>query len=129
MRDRPTGPELLACARKVLREDVLPALPAASKPTLLMVMNAMSIAERQLQFGDAPEARELDALRQLLDERVATLADGNRLLASQLRAGAADPGRAQRGALLARLRTIAGQRLAESNPKLLPGGSDAGTTR
>ncbi len=123
MRDRPTGDQLLACARQLLREEVLPALPADSKHTLLMVMNAMSIAERQLRFGDAPEARELGELRQLLDDRIVSLSDGNRLLARRLREGAADPGAGGRGALLSHLRAAARQRLAESNPKHLPGDS------
>ncbi len=119
MREQPRGDALLACARQVLREQVLPTLPADRKHALLMAMNAMAIAERQLRAGDAPEAGELDALRGLLDDDGLTLATGNRRLGRLLRDGAADPGAPRRAALLAHLREVGRQRLAESNPKVL----------
>lgn len=120
MREQPRGDALLACARQLLRDEVLPALPADRKHALLMALNAMSIAERQLHNGDAPEAEELAALRGLLDDGKLSLADGNRRLAQALRSGAGDPGSPQRGAILAHLRAVGRQRLAESNPKALP---------
>jgi hypothetical protein len=120
MRDRPKGDELLACARSVLREQVLPVLPPEHKHGLLMALNAMSIAERQLQYGEAPERAEMAALETLLGQTATDLAAANRLLALSLRAGAGDPGREQRDALLAHLRTVGRQRVLESNPKALP---------
>lgn len=120
MRDRPKGDELLACARKLLREQILPALPAEHKHGLLMALNAMSIAERQLQYGEAPEREELAALQALLGEPRPEPAAANRRLALCLRAGAGDPGQPQRAALLAHLRAAGRQRLRESNPKALP---------
>lgn len=120
MREQPRGDALLACARQLLRDEVLPALPAERKHALLMALNAMSIAERQLQRGDGPEAAELVALRGLLDDSGVSLAEGNRSLAQRIRAAAGDPGAAQRTALLAHLRAVARERLAESNPKALP---------
>ena len=120
MREQPRGQDLLACARQLLRDEVLPALPAERRHALLMTLNAMSIAERQLRNGDAPEAQELAALRGLLDDQRVSLAEGNRRLAQALRAGAGDPGSPQRAALFAQLRTVGRQRLAESNPKALP---------
>jgi len=125
MREQPQGHALLACARQVLRDEILPALPAERKHALLMVMNAMSIAERQLRNGDAPEAQERVRLRGLVDSGDAGLAEGNRMLARQLRNGAADPGAPRREALLAHLRATTRQRLAESNPKALPKAPDA----
>lgn len=120
MREQPRGDALLACARQLLRDEVLPALPADRKHALLMALNAMSIAERQLQYGDAPEAEELAALRELLDDGRISLAEGNRRLARALREGAGDPGSPRRAVLFAHLRAVGRQRLAESNPKALP---------
>lgn len=132
MRDHPTGAELLATAGKVLREALLPALPAERKHDALMIANAMSIAARQLERGDAPERHELEALAALLGDAPAAqtedgpglraaLVDANRELSRRLREGAGDPDRAQRGALFAHLRNVARQRVAESNPKYLKG--------
>jgi hypothetical protein len=119
MRDRPTGDELLTCARKVVRDEVLTALPADKRHAVLMVMNAMSIAERQLRYGEAPEREELAAIRRLLGEDFSDLAVGNRRLCDVIRGGRADPGRRERGALFAYLRGSGRQRLLESNPKIL----------
>jgi hypothetical protein len=125
MRDRPTGEYLLACARKVPREKVLPSLPADHKHDLLMALNAMSIAERQLHFGEDPGRRELAALSDLLDEPFDDLGAANRSLAIALRNGEGDPGQPRRAALLAQLRATGRQRLRESNPKALPAGDAA----
>lgn len=120
MRDRPKGYELLASARKLLREKVLPALPAEHKHGLLMVMKAMSIAERQLQYGEVPERDELQALAALLGEPCADLGVANRRLSLRLREGSGDPGQTQHTALFAHLRAVGRQRLLESNPKVFP---------
>jgi uncharacterized protein DUF6285 len=130
MRDHPDGNELLATARKVLRESVLPLLPPERKHDALMIANAMAIAARQLERGDGPERQELAALAGLLgDCHVALAEDGpdlraalvaaNRELSRRLREGAGDPDGPQRTALFAHLRSIARQRVAESNPKYL----------
>src|SRR4029077_11600305 len=87
MRNRPTGDELLTCARKVVRDEVLTALPADKRHAVLMVMNAMSIAERQLRYGEAPEREELAAIRRLLGEDFSDLAVGNRRLCDVIREG------------------------------------------
>lgn len=125
MRDRPTGEDLLASARKVLREQVLPSLPADHKHAALMVLNAMSIAERQLHYGEDPERQELAALSGLLDESFGELGAANRSLAMALRKGDGDPGQPRRAALFAQLRVMGRQRLRESNPKVLPAGDAA----
>jgi hypothetical protein len=122
MRDRPTGEELLACARKVLREKVLPSLHADHKHAVLMALNAMSIAERQLHYGQDPERRELAALSSLLDEPFDDLGAANRSLAIALRNGEGDPGQPRRAGIFAQLRATGRQRLLESNPKALPTG-------
>ncbi len=120
MREQPKGDALLACARRLLRDEVLPAVPGECKHALLMVLNAMSIAERQLRHGDAPEREELDELHALLDDARLPLAESNREFARLIREGAGDPGEARRGAVLTQLRAQAVRRLAESNPKVLP---------
>lgn len=53
MREQPTGESLLQCARDVLKNNVLPMLQGDAKRDVLMVMNAMSIAQRELQQGTA----------------------------------------------------------------------------
>ncbi|WP_418648972.1 DUF6285 domain-containing protein (plasmid) [Thauera butanivorans] len=121
MRDRPTGDALLACARNVLRQEVLASVPSEHKHALLMAMNAMSIAERQLQYGEAPLQAEADSLASVLDApvAVAALLEANRTLARRLRTGAGDPGQPSREALFAHLRAVARQRVLESSPKTL----------
>jgi hypothetical protein len=92
-----------------------------------MIANAMSIAMRQLEQGDAPERAELLALRELLgsgDDDGATpmrslLVTLNRQLASRIRGGDADPGTPLRAAVLEHLRLTGRQRLLESSPKVL----------
>jgi Domain of unknown function (DUF6285) len=123
MRDRPTGDELLTCARKLVRDEVMPSLPADRKHTVLMVMNAMSIAERQLRYGEAPAHRELAAIKSLVGGDCSDLAAGNRRLCILIRAGRADPGQIQRAAVFSYLRASGRQRLLESNPKILDDGN------
>jgi Domain of unknown function (DUF6285) len=122
MRDRPTGDDLLQCARQVLRGDVLPSLPAEQRHALLMVMNAMSIAERQLRYGEAPVKEELAAIAGLIGHDCSDLIAGNRRLCTLIRDGGADPGQPLRAALFAHLRSVGRQRVLESNPKILNDG-------
>ena len=119
MRDRPTGDELLISARKVVRDEVMPLLPADKRHAVLMVMNAMSIAERQLRYGAAPAREELEAVKRLLGADCSDLSEGNQRLCRLIREGRADPGQPQRSALFAYLRMSGRQRLLESNPKIL----------
>jgi hypothetical protein len=119
MREQPLGDALLACARGLLRDEVLPALPVERRHALLMAMNAMQIAERQLKNGQAPLDEEQAALAALLGQDACDLPAANRVLAQRIRAGQADPGQPQRAALLAHLRAVGRARLAESNPKVL----------
>ena len=129
MRDRPTGDELLDTARQVLRDELMPALPADKRMTALMIANALSIAARQLRNGDAAERAELAALEQLLSEPFALKADtttglhaaqiaANRKLAQWIRSGRADEG-AMRDSVRAHLSATLHHKVAESNPKYL----------
>jgi hypothetical protein len=127
MREDPNGASLLQAASTLLREDILKALPAEKRHGALMIANAMSIAMRQLEQGDAPEQAELQALRTLLGSGAgdgdapmrSLLLTLNRQLAGRIRCGDADPGTTLRAATLAHLRQTARQRLVESSPKVL----------
>lgn len=134
MREDPNGAALLQAATTLLRQDLLAALPEHKRHGALMIANAMSIAMRQLDHGDAPERAELQALRDMLGDggdaanggtsisgaaMRAMLLSMNRQLARRIRAGDADPDGALRAAALAHLRTAGRQRLLESSPKTL----------
>ncbi|MEW6204918.1 MAG: DUF6285 domain-containing protein [Pseudomonadota bacterium] len=123
MREQPTGESLLQCARDVLKNNVLPMLQGDAKRDVLMVMNAMSIAQRELQQGTAPDEREQQALAQLLGEPVFDVAQANRELAARIRAGVADPESTERAAVLNHLREVGKSRLLASNSKVLKGES------
>lgn len=130
MPERPTGPELLEVARTVLRERLLPRLPADCRYDALMVLNAIGIAAREAEADTAPLWAELQRRADLYHEPapqpeprtraalVDALAEANRRLANEIRAGAfADPGRV--AALRAHLRRTLTDQLAVSNPKAL----------
>ena len=126
MYDRPDGQNLLETARKVFIAEIVPALPAGSRYTALMIANAMAIAQREIAAGDAPLAAECERLRALLSEPSATPAGAalrsvlggyNRRLAAEIRAGRFDG--EDRAALLEHLRRTTEEKLAVSNPKML----------
>lgn len=129
MRDQPTGDQLLDTARSVLREELLPALPAHKRHAALMIANALSIAARQLKNGDAAERAELAALERLLSESCAAGTDdavalrsalvaANRKLAHWIRSGRTDEGPLRDG-VRAHLAGVIRHKVAESNPKYL----------
>ncbi|WP_145338203.1 MULTISPECIES: DUF6285 domain-containing protein [unclassified Pseudomonas] len=119
MRQQPAGEDLLICARNVLRDEILPALPDDRKHALRMVLNAISIAQRQLHYGSAPELEELLHIRTLLDDQACSLNDGLRQVARIIRSGGGDPGQRNRAALISLLRSTSQRRLNESNPNVL----------
>ena len=96
-----------------------------------MVMNAVSIAQRELQMGNAPDEAERASLSGLLGQSspdsspesshdsALNIAQSNRELAAQIRAGLADPGTGAHAALFAHLRLVGESRLQASNPKVL----------
>lgn len=132
MRDEPTGEQLLDTARSLLRDELLPALPADKRHAALMIANAMSIAMRQLQQGEAGERKEIEVLGALLGEpgSVAAAAGAgdlrgqlkalNREFARRIRAGEADAGPWRRAAR-AHLEEAIHRKVLESNPKYLGG--------
>jgi hypothetical protein len=68
MRDRPTGSELLHEARRVLQEEVVPELGGEARFKVLMVANAMAMAMRELEQGEAPAHAEYEAFLSLYGE-------------------------------------------------------------
>ena len=114
--DRPTASELLAAIADSLREEVTPALdrvdPRLGFQTRVAV-NSLAILEREARLGPAADAREHERLTRLL-RRDGTLAELNRELARQLRAGERDERDAQ---LMAHLDATTADKIAIANPK------------
>ena len=125
----PEGSELLLVARKTLLEELAPLLGENARYTVAMIANAMAIATREAEAGEAPalaalarfqriyglEPRELhgEALRR---ELVAL----DHQLAEDIRAGRFDANDEKRRAVLDHLRESVTARLRISNPKSLP---------
>lgn len=129
MRDQPTGDQLLDTARAILREELIPALPADKRHAALMIANAMAIAARQLRNGDAPERDELANLARILSLPAADTATGalremllerNRELCRWIRGGRTDAG-SLRHAVRKHLLDTTRRKVEESNPKALGG--------
>lgn len=127
MRTQPDGAELLKAAQRLLRETVIGQVDPEHKHALLMIINAMSIAERQLRAGNKHELQELSALHELLGQDAdsadrdlfQSLLAANRELAKRIREGAADPGSPLRHGVRLHLLATSRQRVMESNPKYL----------
>lgn len=121
MRDRPQGHDLLAVAAKTFREEILPALPEAQRYAALMVLNAMSIAERQQREGEGPLNDECDILEVVLDftpqstDLQGRVLELNREFARRIRSGACDGDEQLQHVLWA----ITLQRVKESAPRYL----------
>jgi Domain of unknown function (DUF6285) len=65
VRDLPTGPALLALARDVLLNELMPLLPQEGHLAARLVANSMAIAEREAVAGKEPTQdmrRELEKL-------------------------------------------------------------------
>jgi Domain of unknown function (DUF6285) len=114
--DRPTEAEFLSAIAGFLREEATPALDRA-EPRLGFQMrvaaNALAILEREARLGPAADARELERLAGLLG-RKGTLAELNRELARQLRAGERDE---RDHELMAHLEATIADKIAIANPK------------
>ena len=126
MNDHPDARDLLATARDIYSAEVLPALPERLRYTGLMIANAMAIAQRWIEAGEAPARAELERLRGLFIQRSdsrdgdalqSALAAYNHRLADEIRAGRFDD--QERAALIEHLRRTTEEKLAISNPKLL----------
>jgi hypothetical protein len=119
MRDVPTGPELLALARDVLLNELLPLLPEQHRLDARLVANSMAIAEREAVIGASPTQQHI--LREV--EAVCGTAEGEgdalARLALDLRAGAFEscaPRDRRARAILWRLTIF---KLRQANPRFL----------
>ena len=128
MREKPDAVDLLAIARHTFIEELLPHIPEDIRYAGLMVANAMAIARREIEAGEAPGRHELAALAELYDEvppaanatalREAIEGHGRRLVAD-IRVGLFDAPSTRRQAVRALLFETTRQRLRISNPKHL----------
>jgi hypothetical protein len=114
--DRPTASELLAAIADFLREEATPALDR-TEPRLgfqmRVAVNALGILDREARLGPAADAAERRRLVALLGCD-GSLADLNRELARQLRAGERDE---RDAALMAHLEATIADKIAIANPK------------
>ncbi|MCW5732699.1 MAG: hypothetical protein KIS73_01150 [Enhydrobacter sp.] len=114
--DRPTTSELLSAIGDFLREEATPALDRA-EPRLgfqmRVAVNSLAILERESRLGPAADAREHARLVALIG-RDGTLAELNRELARQLRAGERDE---RDAALMTHLDATTADKIAIANPK------------
>ena len=126
MNTGPDAAELLRVARKLLREDLVDEVPAERRYEALMVANAMAIAAREAEAGEADMREELRMLAELYGEKIVAesgshsadkVAALNRRLAKDIRNGVLDGACAQGVRALLRAQVIA--RLRISNPKHL----------
>ena len=69
MDDLPTGPQLLALARAVLLEELMPLLPQECRFDALLVGNCLAIAAREAAAGAAPAQAVDPELRSFYRER------------------------------------------------------------
>ncbi len=125
MRDRPSGADLLAIARRTLTETILPGLADDRRIAALMVARAIEIAEREAAGGDAAQRAFAAAVAMLYGEAPPALgraddvaAAARRLaarLARDLRAGTLD--QEKRAKAWRILMADADVRVAESNPR------------
>lgn len=125
MKSRPCAPDLLAIARDTFAAEILPKLPESARYTALMIANALAIARREIEVGEAPLRAELDRLRELYPDVPRdvpasalreTVARYSRRLAHDIRAGRYD---ACPAPLRGHLRATTIEKLRVSNPRLL----------
>lgn len=127
MKNRPDAADLLAVARETLLKELRPRLDEGDRYTAAMIANAMAIAARELQAGEAEMLAALERLDALYGARpqraretpAAALDARERELARDIRSGAFDADGERRRAVLEHLRLSVRARLAVSNPRAL----------
>ena len=115
-RDSPTAKDLLETAISLLRNQVLPNMPASQKLNLLMISNAMAIAARELNGSIELEVTTISDLKRLYpDETREDLPELKSILSSDIRSGKFDDSDAVYSMLVENTR----RRLEISNPRHL----------
>ena len=114
MRTRPDAAELIEEIRRVLKTEFLPAAEGDQQYTLRMMLNALSIAQRQITDPAETDERETIQLSALLDmdDELPAL---ERELARRVRAGEVDSDEG----LQALLWQLCLRQVAESAPRYL----------
>ena len=129
MNNLPDGAELLQIARETLLSELRPLLGENARYTVAMIANAMAIAAREMEAGEAPAQQALARLGALYDAPACglngaklreALAGLERKLAQDIRAGCFDENNGRQRAMLTHLRESVSARLRVSNPKSLP---------
>jgi uncharacterized protein DUF6285 len=124
----PGGSDLLAIARDMLMRELLPLAADDAKYSLLMVANAIAIASRELAMGHTAEVAalaRLDILYGTLPREITgtalrdAIAQYDRRLAQDIRAGRFDADDERQRALLEHLQENVAVRLRISNPRSL----------
>jgi hypothetical protein len=125
----PEGGELLLIARKTLLDELAPLLGEDAKYTVAMIANAMAIATREVEAGEAPALAALARIdriyeiepRELHGEALRReLVTHDQRLADDIRSGQFDADNEKRRAVFEHLRESVIARLRISNPKSLP---------
>jgi hypothetical protein len=111
MRDAPQGVELLAEARRVLADTVLPQLSSDSRYQILMVIRAITLAEREFEASAGTEEKLGEMLQQLVGSD-GTVPELTQSLSRRIRDGDFDESRE----LYEFLRLVVGFKLKETNP-------------
>lgn len=137
MKDIADAPDLIATARDALLNDLLPKLQKDQRYTVLMIANAMAIAQREQRSGIDVKRDEIGRLHDLLAKcGIAVVPPGGdgaedklpvlrRMLCGAIRGGRFDDA-SHSPALLAHLERTAADWVAISNPKALRTDQTAG---
>jgi hypothetical protein len=119
VRDLPTGPALLALARDVLLNDLMPLLPPTVHLEARLVANSMAIAEREAVSGAAPAQGILHELEQLYGERGEGEQAVLRRFARELRGGVFENGELRERRVREILWRLTIAKLRDANPRFL----------
>lgn len=128
MNNLPQGAELLSIARETLLSELRPLLGDNARYTLAMIANAMAIAAREAEAGEAPALAALARLDRLHGHTArelhgAALTEAlrthERRLAADIRAGRYDAGDDRQRALIEHVRETVAAKLRASNPRAL----------
>ncbi len=89
MLDQPKGPDILAAVAKLLRETLMPQLPANAAFQARVAANAIDLVAREITFGETVEREALSRLQALLS-RGGSLEDLEAELSGRIRRGELD---------------------------------------
>ena len=119
MHDLPMGPALLALARDVLLNELMPLLPSTVHLEARLVANSMAIAEREAISGAAPAQRILHELEELYGDGREGEPGLLRRFARDLRAGTFEEGGPREGHAREILWRLTIAKLRDANPRFL----------